>query len=35
MTWLRGKEDLQHVVLMCTAVNAIDMSAFESLENNQ
>ncbi len=27
-----GKEDLQHVVLMCTAVNAIDMSAFESLE---
>ena len=27
-----GKEDLQHVVLMCTAVNAIDMSALESLE---
>ena len=27
-----GRQDLKHVILMCPAVNAIDMSALESLE---
>lgn len=29
---IAGKRDLKHVVLMCTAINAIDASALESLE---
>ncbi|MAQ44616.1 MAG: sodium-independent anion transporter [Confluentimicrobium sp.] len=29
---IAGAEDLRHVVLMCSAVNEIDMSALESLE---
>jgi SulP family sulfate permease len=28
----RNKEELEHVVLMCSAVNEIDLSALESLE---
>ena len=27
-----GRDDLKHVILMCSAVNEIDMSALESLE---
>ena len=27
-----GKPDLQHVILMCSAINSIDLSALESLE---
>ncbi|NNJ74973.1 MAG: sulfate permease [Anderseniella sp.] len=29
---ITGRQDLKHVILMCPAVNAIDMSALESLE---